>query len=172
MMRFGKFVFGAVLAAFLAASAPIAGQHDQALAQEISESHMAVAKRAINASRSTNQLDLILPRMAQNAKSELIRNLPNEELRISTIVDEAAIQMASRRGDLENEAAMIFARVFSEEELNTVAEFYESDAGKKFLESSPIVLREIQRASQVWSNGVRRDMNEIVTQKLQEAGLR
>jgi len=171
-MSIAKLIFGAVLGISLVAVAPAVFPGESAVAQEISDSHLAAARRAITASRSTNQLDLILPRMSQNVKSELIRNLPNEELRISTIVDEAALEVAGRRGDLEIEAARIFARIFSEEELIVVAEFYETEAGQKFLERSPLVLREIQRASQVWRNGVRRDMTAIVQQKLEEAGLR
>ena len=141
-------------------------------AQEISEEHIVAARRTINASRSTTQLDQILPGMAERIKSELIRNNPDKEAQMSLIVDEAAISLAPRRGDLENEAAQIFARVFTIDELNAIADFYESEAGAKFLEQSPLILREIQRASQVWANGVQRDLGQIVQDKMTEAGLR
>lgn len=150
----------------------VAPQPDAAYAQEASESHVAAAKRAIRASRSTNQLDNILPAQANAIKAELIRNRPDAEAQISLIVDEAAIALAPRRGDLENEAAQIFVRNFTEDELNQVADFYESDAGQKFLETSPLVLREIQRAARVWTNGIRRDLSQSVNEKLGEAGLR
>jgi hypothetical protein len=110
--------------------------------------------------------------MAERIKSELIRNNPDKEAQMSLIVDEAAISLAPRRGDLENEAAQIFARVFTIDELNAIADFYESEAGAKFLEQSPLILREIQRASQVWANGVQRDLGQIVQDKMTEAGLR
>ena len=176
-MSFGKRVSIALVATIvtfggLSLSGPNAYLAGAAFAQEISKEHLTASKRAINASRSTRQLDEILPRLAANFKSELIRNNPDQEAQISLIVDEAAISLASRRGDLENEAAQIFARVFTIDELKAIAEFYESDAGKKFLEQSPLVLREIQRASQVWGNGMQRDLGEAVQKKLVEAGLR
>ncbi len=148
------------------------GTQGTAMAQEASASHLAAARKAINASKSTEQLDLILPRQAETMKAELIRNRPDAEAQINIIVDETAISLAPRRGDLEAEAAQIFVRNFTEEELNQIADFFGSDAGQKFLDLSPLVLREIQRAAQVWTNGINRDMSEQVLQKLQEAGLR
>lgn len=176
-MSLGKRVSIAVFAAALSFGSLSLGGNGigfsaNASAQEISEEHLAAARRAINASSSTAELDLLLPRMADSIKAELIRNNPDKEAQVSLIVDEAAISLAPRRGDLESEAAQIFARVFSMEELNSIAEFYESEAGKKFLQQSPLILREIQRASQVWTNGVQRDLAQTIQDKMTEAGLR
>ena len=87
------------------------------------------------------------------------------------LVDEAAISLAGRRGDLEGEIVQIFARVFTEEELTAIADFYETEAGKKFLSETPVIIREIDRASRVWSNGVQRDLAEAVREKMTAAGL-
>ena len=140
-------------------------------AQDASESHLAAAKRAIVATRSSNRLDAILPQMAEQAKADLIRNSPDKEAEITTLVDEAAISLAGRRGDLESEVMQIFARVFTEEELTAIADFYETETGKKFLSQSPIILREIDRASRVWSSGVQRDLAAAVREKMAAAGL-
>lgn len=163
MYRSVALIVGASL--FLAAM--VAGSY----AQEISASHLQAARKAITASKSTDRLDAILPRMAEQAKAELIQNRPDQELQITTIVDEAAISLAGRRGDLETEVANVFARVFSEEELNAIADFFSSPAGVKFLSESPIVVREVQNASKVWTNGIRRDLGQAVQKKMQEAGL-
>ena len=140
-------------------------------AQEASASHLAASKRAIVATRSTNRLDTILPTMAQQAKAELIRNRPDKEAEITVLVDEVAISLAGRRGDLENEIVQIFSRIYTEDELNAIADFYETEAGRKFLEQTPVMLREIERASQVWSNGVQRDLAAAVREKMTAAGL-
>ncbi|MGB7336981.1 MAG: DUF2059 domain-containing protein [Salaquimonas sp.] len=142
-----------------------------AQAQEFSESHLAAAKRAMTASRSTGRLDTILPKMAEEAKAELIRNRPDQEAQLTEVVDSVAISIAGRRGDLEDEVAQIFAKVFTEDDLKVIAEFYESEAGQKFLRESPIVIREMTQASRVWSNGLQRDMATAISEKLKEAGL-
>lgn len=158
-------------AAFLAVALAVAGLTTTVVAQEFSESHIAAAKRAMNASRSTDRLDTILPQMAASAKAELIRDRPDREQELTAVVDNAALALASRRGDLENEVAQVFAKVFTEEELVVIADFYESEAGKKFLKESPIVIREMTQASRVWSNGLRRDLSDEIRKGLEAAGL-
>ncbi len=91
---------------------------------------------------------------------------------MTEIVDGVAISFASRRADLEKEVAQIFAKVFTEEELIQIAEFYSSEAGQKFLKESPIVLREMGNAARVWASGLKRDMQGAVLDKMIEAGLK
>lgn len=165
-----KFTTG-LIAIGIAFGAALMSVTNVANAQEISASHISAAKRAMTASRSTGQLDRILPQMAGEAKSEFIRNRPDKEVELSALVDEAAISVAGRRGDLENEVAQIFSKVFTEEELIAIADFYESEAGKKFLKDSPIVIRDMQAAARVWSNGLRRDLGKAIQEKLTAAGL-
>ncbi|MFK7903109.1 MAG: DUF2059 domain-containing protein [Nitratireductor sp.] len=140
-------------------------------AQEVSESHIAAAKRMIAATSSTQRLDSILPQSADAVKNSLIRNRPDQEAVITDVVDLAALELAPRRGDLESEVAQIFTRIFTEDELNTVSAFYETEAGKKFLTESPIALREISGAARVWSNGIQRDLAANSNAKLKEMGL-
>ncbi|WP_075996673.1 DUF2059 domain-containing protein [Salaquimonas pukyongi] len=166
-MNITRSALSLIVTLFVWASLGTAAVH----AQDASASHLAAAKRAIVATRSTNRLDAILPQMAQQAKAELIRNRPDKEAEITALVDEAAISLAGRRGDLEGEIVQIFSRIFSEDELNAIADFYETDAGKKFLSETPVMLREIDRASRVWTNGVQRDLATAVREKMTAAGL-
>ena len=84
-------------------------------------------------------------------------------------MDKRTIELAGRRADLEKEAALAYARVFSEAELNAIAEFYKGEAGKKLLENGPIVTREVVKAAGIWRNGVTRDLGEAVSKDLQAA---
>ncbi|MCP4319392.1 MAG: DUF2059 domain-containing protein [Hyphomicrobiales bacterium] len=129
-----------------------------AQAQEPSAEHLAAARAAINAISATDQFDAILPNAAQNLKTTLIQTAPNLQEVISVTVDETAIEMAGRRADLEREAAAIYAKNFSVEELSSIRTFYDSEAGKKLLETGPIVTRELLQAAEVWSNGISRDL--------------
>ena len=106
-----------------------------AVAQEPTAEHLKSARAAIAAIRATDQFDAILPTAAQNLKTTLIQTAPNLQDVISVTVDETALEMVGRRADLEREAAAIYARNFSIEELDAIRSFYESDAGKKLLEA-------------------------------------
>ena len=140
-------------------------------AQEITPEHLHAAKEAVAASKSTTSLDNILPRLAETAKTQLIANRPDAADQITQIVDEAAISLAPRRGDLEEEVARGYARIFTIEELNQITTFYNTPAGKKLIAETPTVARAIDQAARVWTNGVQRDLREVVTKKMGEAGL-
>jgi hypothetical protein len=144
------------LAAAVAAMVSVAGP---AMAQEPSAEHIGAARAALDAIDATDQFDAILPNAAQNLKANLIQTAPNLQEVISVTVDETALEMAGRRADLEREAAAIYAKNFTIEELNAIRTFYESEAGKKLLEKGPIVTRELLQAAEVWSNGINRDLS-------------
>jgi hypothetical protein len=144
-------------AAMLAASAFVAVA-SQAYAQEISESHLKAARATITAVKATESYDMILPASAQMLKTELIQQNPDLTDLIVSTVDEKALSLAGRRADLEREAAMAYAKIFSEAELNAIAAFYTSEAGKKLLASGPIVAREVTKAAEIWQRGIARDL--------------
>lgn len=137
-----------------------------AAAQEVAESHLAAARSAIAALKATDQFDSILPQAAQALKAELIQKNPDLQADIIAVVDQVAFSLAARRGDLEREAALAYARVFSEPELKEVAAFYVSAAGQKLLSDGPSIMREVFRAAEIWQNGVARDLAIQVAQEL------
>jgi hypothetical protein len=140
----------------------------QAGAQEISDTHLKAARGTIAAVGATNSYDLLLPAAAQMLMQELIQQNPDLTDLITTTVNEKALALASRRADLEREAALVYARTFSEEELNAIATFYNGEAGKKLLLQGPIVAREVTRAADIWQRGIQRDLATEVGQQISD----
>ena len=142
---------------FLAAVATLA-LSDAASAQEVSEGHLKAARAAVDAINATDEYDIILPKAARALKTELIQKNPNLQELIVKTVDDQTMKLVARRGDLEREAALAYAKVFTEEQLGAIAAFYQSEAGLKLLSDGPIVTRELIKAAQIWQNGVARDL--------------
>ncbi|MCO5066025.1 MAG: DUF2059 domain-containing protein [Rhizobiaceae bacterium] len=138
-----------------------------ASAQDISESHLKAARDAVSAIQATSMYDNILPQAAFALKQELIQQNPDMQDAISKTVDEEALKLVSRRTDLEREAAQVYAKAMTEEDLRNIANFYNSDSGKKLLETAPIVTREVIKAADIWQRGVARDLAQAVGEKLQ-----
>ncbi|RWF21450.1 MAG: DUF2059 domain-containing protein, partial [Mesorhizobium sp.] len=128
------------LSTILAASVVLA-LSSPAFAQDVSESHLKAARAAVVAIHATDSFDNILPQAAAALESQLIQKNPDMQELIAKTVTEKAMSLAARRADLEKEAAMAYAKVFSEKELNDIAAFYSSDSGKKLLDSGPAVTR-------------------------------
>ncbi|MCC6205196.1 MAG: DUF2059 domain-containing protein [Hyphomicrobiales bacterium] len=137
------------------------------IAQEISEAHLKAARAAVDAINATDFYDDILPNAASALKRELIQKNPDLTGDITTIVDSKALELASRRSDLERESALAFARVLSEDDLNAIATFYNSPAGLNLLKQGPIATREVAKAAEIWQNGIARDLAEAVAKEMQ-----
>jgi hypothetical protein len=139
-------------------------------ADDISASHLKAARAAMASIKITDPFDNILPTIAMQLKSTMIQGSPNYESLINETVDEEALKLAPRRADLEKEAATIYAKAFTEEELNQIAAFYNTSAGKKLLKDGPIAIRELSKAGDIWATGISRDMtkttNDILEKKL------
>ncbi len=135
-----------------------AGFSSIASAQDVSEDQIKAARATIDALGVTVQFDSILPNLAERLKATLIQASPNYEALISSTVDEKALSLAARRADLEREAASIYAKSFSIEELNAITAFYSSPAGKKLLKDGPITTREMVKAADIWASGISRDL--------------
>lgn len=150
-----------------ATAAMVASATASMAADEIAASHLKAARSAISALKATEEFDQILPQAALALKSELTQKNPDLAELISTAVNDQALKLAARRADLEAEAAKIYARVFTEQELNEIAGFYNTAAGKKLLEDGNLVAREALQAAGVWQRGIARDLGQAVGQQLQ-----
>lgn len=137
-------------------------------AQQISEAHLNAARDAIAAINATDRYDNILPGLAERLKAQYIQASPNFQEQIGQVVDEQALALASRRADLEREAATIYAKAFTQEELQAISAFYATEAGKKLLSTGPLVARELTKAAEIWANGISRDLTNQSTQELRD----
>lgn len=152
----------AATAALMAFSVPV-------FAQDITESHLKAAREAIAATHATDIYDVILPQAADALKSQLIQKNPDLVELISKTIDEKALELAGRRADLEKEAAMAYAKVFTEEELKAITVFYGTPAGLKVLSDGPRVTSEVGKAANIWQNGLARDLAQNVGDALKLA---
>ncbi|KQT86209.1 DUF2059 domain-containing protein [Aurantimonas sp. Leaf443] len=139
-----------------------------AAAQDISASHLAAARQAVSAIDATEQFDSILLNSATQIKAELIVNNPNLQNEISNMVDDKALALAPRRADLENEVARVYAKLFTEQELTEIAQFYSSEAGKKLIKQGPAATREMVQAADIWSTGIMRDLRSQTLTAMRE----
>ncbi len=156
-------VFGraAALAVLLTGAMTFSAQ-----AQEVSDAQLAAARDAITALKATDVYDNILPAVAERLKGQFIQASPNFQTQISSVVDQQALALASRRADLEKEAATIYAKSFTAEELKSISTFFNTETGKKLLTNQPLVSRELGKAAQIWANGISRDLTNQSTAKL------
>ncbi|TDK36688.1 DUF2059 domain-containing protein [Rhizobium deserti] len=161
MINYAVFGRAAALAVLLSGAMTM-----PARAQEVSEAQMAAARDAIASLNVTDMYDNILPNLAERLKGQFIQASPNFQTQISSVVDQQALALAPRRADLEKEAATVYAKSFTVDELKAISAFFNTEGGKKLLANQPLISRELSKAAQIWANGVSRDLTNQSTEKL------
>lgn len=165
MTLIGKTIRIALLAGGLAA-----GPLNWGMAQEISESRLAAAEAVAESAPALGNFDNILPGLSIEIKDRLIRARPDLYKEISEVVDDVALKLAVRRADLDNDIVRVWAKRFTEDELNAINAFFSSDIGKKYKENAAAVGDEILKASRSWSNRLADELNEKSREELKNRG--
>lgn len=165
MSLIGNLVRTAVLGIALSAASSYAS------AQEVSASHLAVALDVVKSAKASRGFDNVLPQLAAQAQDRFIRIRPDMFKQIADTVEAVALKLAVRRNDLDTDVARVWAKHFSEEELQTIATFYKSAAGQKFAEVGSLVFAELLTAVQRWSDRVGDELIDNARKELKSQGI-
>lgn len=137
-----------------------------AAAQDIDAEELILARQVLTASRTGRAFDELLPNVADQAKTTFIRSNPQMQLGIIEVVDKVALDLVSRREDLDARLAEVWALAFDKDELRAMLEFYNSPTGKKFGAIMPrIVATQVGIADQ-WTRELGQEMHKRVTDEL------
>ncbi|WP_157961988.1 DUF2059 domain-containing protein [Acuticoccus kandeliae] len=167
----------AALAAGLAMAGPASAQNAAPDLQatpaddSFTESHLAAAQDVIDLTKSDQGFDDILPRLADQTRAVFIRSNPALTREIEETVMEVAISFAQRRVELSKTMQLIWARRFTEAELNELKAFFGSPVGTKFAEETPVITALSIGAARQWEQQLSAAMVEETRAKLREAGL-
>lgn len=136
---------------------------------ELPPERMALAMKLVELSGTTRIFDEVLPTIAEQAKNSFIRANPQMQLGIIAVVDRIAVQLVSRRPELNRYFARIWASGFSDEEMQELVDFFSSDTGKKFSFALPQILAVQTSAAQEWGKSVGAELNLKVQDELRAA---
>ncbi len=153
------------LASRLAVAALVLGLAAPAYAEDYAADHLAAAKAAITASHVTDGLDNILIGVAQQTKAMLSRTNPAQSSLIDQLTNTAALELAAQRPELDKQIQEIWAARFTKEELQKIAEFYNSPVGQKLSKETSGMVQMSGIAAQVWQ----RKIGEEMLAKVREA---
>jgi hypothetical protein len=156
MIRFVSCLSGAVLAcAALAgpsfAQAP-AGQPaaaQQAQQAPLSSSHLAVAAQVAVASGVARSFDASVEAVQERLRSMNVTR-PEVKQDLEQVIASLEREMGLQKQQMVGLAAAAFAKHMTEAELKQVAAFFDSPAGKKYVEVQPALFDDITMAMAAW----------------------
>ena len=128
-----------------AATAPGPGQP--------SAGHIAVAREVATASGITRSFDAILPRFGEQLRQQTTTR-PEIIKDMNEVLEGLKPELELQRQRMVNMTAAIFASRLTEAELKDVNAFFQSPAGKRYVETQPLVLDDLVTAMQGWTQEV------------------
>jgi hypothetical protein len=159
-------VFGHVPSFAQEAAAPERPALQTIIETELPPERRELALKLVQLSGTSRMFDELLPTIADQAKNNFIRANPQMQLGIIDVVDRVAVSLVSRRPELNEYLAKVWASAFTDAEMQDLIDFYGSPTGQKFAGLLPQVLAVETAAAQEWSKSVGAELTEKVTQYL------
>ncbi len=128
-----------------------------------------LADQLVQLTGTARLFDALLPNIADEAKNSFIRANPQMQLGIIAVVDQVAVELVSRRPELDRYLARVWASGFTDEEMQVLIDFYSSETGQKFAQTHGQLLAVQTAAAEEWAKSVAADLDRRVREELRSA---
>ncbi|MXN67120.1 DUF2059 domain-containing protein [Stappia sp. GBMRC 2046] len=145
-------------------------QQEQQQQEKVAPEHLEAAKNAVQAAKVLDTYDNMLPLIADQTRTLFVRSNPSAAAEIDEVVNTIALEMVDKRAQLNNTIYRVWARRFSIEELNQIAEFYNSPVGQKFSRLGQELTALSVGAGKQWSDRISTQMVSQAREQLKERG--
>lgn len=141
-----------------------------ASAAEPDAERLAAARDMIAATDGAKQFDRIIPLIANTMRDAMIRTNPKLEKPLTEVFDAMLAGFADRKDAMISEIAETYARLFTVSELKTIADFYRSDVGRKFVSNLPKLTSEGVRIGRKWGEIIAGELRAKVRTEMRRRG--
>jgi hypothetical protein len=141
------------------------------LAQAPDPARLAAAKAMMEASRVDRQFEQVIPLLLDRLKESFRNVAPERRAIIDNVFEQMQSRFLSRRGELLDEIAGLYARRLEAAEMQAVAEFYRSPVGAKLIDAQPQIMQESIMAGLRWGQRIGREIEEEARRELKRRGV-
>ncbi|HEY6578141.1 MAG TPA: DUF2059 domain-containing protein [Rhizomicrobium sp.] len=154
----------AVLGALLLLSTSVAR------AQAPSSESMEAARKLVVTLRLPDQYRALLPGILLGLKRPLTQDRPEIERDFDALVPTVIDTYAKYYNGMVDDAAALYAKTFSADELRAIEAFYRSPAGQKYMLNSRAIAEQTRQIGEESSRKAADDLKARMTQALREKG--
>ena len=158
---------GCIIVCVLAASLVLPGK---TLAQASPPDALAAAKELIVEAKLGDQMRLALPMILQQLKPLVARGNPVVERDFDTLIPVVMAAANTHLDSFLDSGAALYAKHFTAEEMKQVTNFYRTQAGRKFLQKQPEIMRESMTLGQQFGQLIAQDIQSRMVEELRKRG--
>jgi uncharacterized protein len=136
-----------------------------------SEDAMAAARSFVDASGAAAQFDQVMPLMADQLSKAFRSLAPNRGREIDEAMAEVVKRFITRKSELIDEIAAIYADKLSVDDLREITKFYQTGAGRRMVEALPEVTRRAAAVGQTWGQRIGAEIANEMRRELRKRGI-
>ena len=164
MMRIKALVAVALSASILAVSVP-------AMAQEVPPEQMALARKYVDLTDRAAIYETTMVEIAIGTMRQIVQQNPEVTELTNTAIGKVLEEYKSRKGELLDQFARVYAVRFTIPELQEIVAFYESPTGQKLSTANSEANADLQKVMQVFTTNVRPEFFAKVRAELRAQGV-
>ena len=135
-----------------------------------SPSHLAAARALVVACGMSRSFSIIVPQFLDQIGSSLTQTRPELSRDLTVVLTQLKPEFDKQVNEMIDIAAQIYVKQMSEQDLKAAVAFFESPAGKKYVETQPAFLTEVVTAMQGWQGKISTDMMARVREEMKKKG--
>jgi len=135
-----------------------------------SPSHLAAARALVVSSGMSRSFDAIIPQFTNQIVQSLTQTRPEIARDLTAVLTQLKPEFEKEVDEMIDIAAQIYVKQMSEPDLKAAVAFFDSPAGKKYVETQPAFLTEAVTAMQGWQGKVSTDMMSRVRAEMKKRG--
>lgn len=136
-----------------------------------SDEAMSAARTFVEASGAAAQFDQVMPLMADQMSKAFRSLAPNRASEIDETMAEVVKRFISRKAELIEEIAAIYADKLTVDDLKEITKFYQSGAGRRMVEILPEVTRRAAAVGQNWGQRIGAEIASEMRRELKKRGI-
>ena len=137
---------------------------------DVPPAQLAAARDVVVSSGMARSFEPMVPQLEEQIPLVVTRTRPEFAKDLTGVLAGLQPEFAKKTDEMIDIAAKIYARGMSEDELKATAAFFNSPAGKKYVDAQPIMLDQLVVAMQAWTQETSSYMMKRVQAEMEKKG--
>ena len=139
--------------------------------QEVSPEALALARKYIDLTDHGGIYETAIVRAGNNTYQQLLPQNPTIADPLNAAIEAVIASYKDKKGDLFDQMARLYAVNFTQDELQQIVAFYESDAGQKLSKANATLNPSLQRIMNIFSVNLSKEFFAKVRAELKAKGI-
>ena len=136
----------------------------------LSPAHIAKARQLILATGISRSFQIIVPEFMDQIGNALTQARPDLVHDMNTVLGELRPEFDKQSDEMVDLSARIYASLLSEQDIDAILAFFDSDAGKRYVGAQPLFLNQLVSGMQAWQQKISVNMMARVRQEMKKKG--